>query len=55
VSVTVTAEEYVEPEHETPLHEMVVVGAVPSMRISCDWTASALPAASTEKYFTVRV
>ena len=34
---------------------MVVVGAVPSTRTSCDLTASALPATSTERYFTVRV
>lgn len=55
VSATVTVEGYVLFVQLLPLHEMVVDGAVPSMRISCDLTASALPARSVEKYFTVRV
>jgi hypothetical protein len=55
VSDTVTADGYVVLEQVALLHRMVVVGAVPSIRTSCDLTASVLPAVSTEKNFTVDV
>ena len=50
-----TAEGYAEPAHAAPLQAIVVVGAAGSIWIGWDFTASALPATSTEKYCTVAV
>src|SRR5512132_550534 len=52
-SLTVTDAWYHPVEHVALLQVMVVVGAVPSIVIVCALTTSALPAVSTEKYFTV--
>ena len=50
-----TVPAYVPVEQALPLQAIDVVGAAPSTWTCWDLTASALPARSTEKYFTVRV